>query len=242
MRFQQLFSLPQAVRSLRAAGWLTLLGLSTSACVENQSSVYIHQVMAQLGDCAVTWSPDEAALGSGIMDLAVTRSYSAALLIGNQLQPLGNNVSLRAETSRLRIQNVQVRVMNGDLSQELIAYRSAVSATISPDRSENPGFGGVFVDIIPESNELQLEEGKLYIAIVSVEGETLGGTKVKSGEFQFPINTCYGCTVRSSLTLDPTGALVCDPSIEVEEPACHPGQGPTSCQFCREQNCQSKGN
>jgi len=208
-----------------------LVATLTSGCVENKSSVYIHQVQAYGEGCnPPLFAPGELTATMGVMDPGFENGYTAGLLIGNQLTPLGESETLRSETSRFIVKGYEVYLLTGDLSRELLAFTQVASGTVSPTNDEDPGFGGVFATLIPAG--FAVEPNSLYVANVRVFGETLGGTPLETAEFSFAIQTTpYGV---NSYGYDQAGDCVGGAPPEGVRVACLAGQdGPTSCALCK---------
>ncbi len=202
----------------------------TSGCVENKSSVYIHQVQAYSDGCdPPLFAPDELTTTTGVMDPGFQNGYTAALLIGNQLTPLGDSETLRTETSRFVIKGYEVHLMSGDLGAELLAFTQVASGTVSPTNDEDPGYGGVFATLIPPG--FAARPNTLYVASVRVFGETLGGTPLETAEFSFAIQTTSSGA--SSYGYNEDGDCINGEPPDELRLACIYGQdGATSCGRC----------
>lgn len=162
----------------------------TTGCVDNIDMVYIHTMM-DTSSCTVTFTPDQAFISEGAIDLAVGDTFVAAILIGNQMTPLGNQNSLRAETSRFLIKGMEVHVLSGDLGSELKAFTTVAAGTVSPSSGgTDPGWGGIFATIVPPG--LPLQAGKRYVSRIRIFGTTLAGAELQTGWFDFPINVTKG--------------------------------------------------
>ncbi len=181
------------MRLTKLAPTLTLLGLvaATSGllggCVDNRSTLFINNVI-YLGpddDCGFEASLDGEYRGTGLYDQFSGAPYTAGLVVANQLAPLGDNDTLRPETSRIQIQGAVVEVTSPQGGTPVEAFTVPFAGTIQPDDSEDPGLASISVSLLP-ANE-RLSPGT-YIVGITVFGETLAGTDVESGRFDFPIN------------------------------------------------------
>jgi len=152
-------------------------GLS-GGCVENRATLYIESVLGQSGDsdeCDIT-PPGEVFVASGSFDPGSGTSYVAYLVVANQMVPLGDNDTLRPETSRIQLEGAEISMPGQD------TYSVPFSATVHPDPSTAPGYVTVGVPILRSD-----VTAGVYQVTVVVYGTTLGGLNVESGEFVFPI-------------------------------------------------------
>ena len=180
-------------------------------CAENESSIFIRQVQAPSSDCLLVADPGTKARAVGVLDVALAREYRAGLLIGNQLVARGSSEDLRTETSAFRAEGLDVRVERIDGSA-LSEFSTAVTGLIWPGSSSSPGWGMVSGVIMDRSSgdtmasTLATAGGtKRVVSVLKVYGKTLGGHKLESGAYRFPIDLCYGCLVYNS-TRDDTDA------------------------------------
>ncbi len=191
------------------AGSLLLGGLGLAGgCAENRSSLYIESVMyidPSGSDCVADPSGDTPFLSTGFLDLAVRESYIAPIIIGNQLYPVGNGARLRTETSRIQIESADVIVepISGSGGG---SYRVPFSAIVHPG-DDDPGKTGVFVELVPRG---VIGDVGQYMLSVTLNGRTLGGTPIQSGEWHFPLTACEGCLLRCPS----------DPEAEIEWHPC----------------------
>jgi len=84
-----------------------------------------------------------------------------------------------------------------------------------------------FLNAIQANGSAAFSNGIQLLTYTKVEGVTLGNDSEESGEFEFPVNFCYGCLV-ANLALDPNSAVgyCLDTAIAVPTTAqtCVPGQ------------------
>lgn len=180
-------SVPTVLAGSMLLGGLGLVG----GCAENRSSLFIAAAMyidPTGTECVADPSGDVTTIADGVIDLAIRTSYTAPLLIANQLYSVGNGALLRTETNRIQIESADITVeaisgSGGD------SYRIPVSGLVDVGDDE-PGQSGIFVDLVPEG--VITQEGQ-YIIKVKVNGRTLGGTPIQSGEWLFPLVACTGC-------------------------------------------------
>lgn len=177
------------------AGSLLLAGLGlVGGCAENRSSLYIEAVMYidPLGsECIADPSGDSAFLPGGTVDLLIRSDYYAPLLVGNQLYPVGNGARLRTETNRIQVESADITIepLSGSGGT---SFRVPVSATVHPG-DDDPGQVGVFVELIPRG---AISDVGSYIVHITLNGRTLGGTPIQSGEWLYPVEVCEGCLRR----------------------------------------------
>jgi len=166
--------------------------------------LFIRQAQALVpGKCTVDESPSSVSLLQGQLDVAFQTQYVAALLVGNQLVPRGNSSQLRTETARIQIQGSIVRAED---AMGAIAWGPATvpgSGFVDPASGSDPSFGVISTVLLGadlgSSLQTSLQQNRSLVrhftAVARVFGRTLGGMSVESGEWRFPINVCYGCSV-----------------------------------------------
>jgi hypothetical protein len=169
------------------------LAFSTTACVQNESSLFLRGVLDWEGsDCTVTADPSSGTLANGILDAALTNTYTGALLVGNQLVPRGSSDQLRTETARIALRGAEVRVAN---TQQDTIREFSVDGTgfVDPASGTTPGYGVFWATLIPSLSGIDVPT--TVIANARVYGRTLGGREVESGELAFPIVVCDRCLI-----------------------------------------------
>lgn len=182
-----------------------LVAAVTGACTDTDTSMFIQgNIQLQAPTCIARADASAVLLGEGLLDVAFSLEYTAALLVGSQLAPRGDKAQLRPETMRVALKGAEVSL--SDLQgREIEGDFSVVgNGFVNPSPSDAPGYGVVFVDLIPATvgDRLQRDlrgEGvgasRTVIADVSVFGDTLGGDEVQTASYLFPIKVCYGCSV-----------------------------------------------
>jgi len=191
-------------------GWVLSVmmgGIITSiaSCSENESSIFIRQVLKPSGaDCSFSAEPGGSALSTGVMDLAFTREYQAGLLLGNQLVERGSADQLRTETARFLAEGAEVELETTD-GKGINSFTVPVRGFVDPSTGTEPGWGVVTATLIDSGTGQGLAAGfpegqrstveGLVVAVVKVFGHTLGGKELDSGKYRFPISICYGCLV-----------------------------------------------
>ncbi|HVU04012.1 MAG TPA: hypothetical protein VHE30_19770 [Polyangiaceae bacterium] len=242
----------RSLRFLLAAGSVSGAALSFSGCVENESTLFVHGVLlAKPPDCIVTPDPGQLTLGSGVLDIALARSYRAALLVGNQFAPRGAKTQLKTETTRVILTGAEVtltdsatgEVFNCPSQPNCGQYSVYGSGFADSSRSEDPGWGIVFAQLVPNAvgeaiaadtgNPILSDRTKTIglVATIKVFGRSLGGKDVESGDFSFPIDVCNRCLIDYSHA-DTAGACLTPTGFEGDK-ICQPGQDQTvDCRAC----------
>jgi hypothetical protein len=182
---------------------IATLTTCATACVDNDSSMYVEGVLALTPPaCEVKADPSSAQLFRGTLDVAFLQSYQGAVLVANQLTPRGVKKQLRTETQGVELQGAEITVTNAQ-GTVLEEFSVPTGGFVHSNTSESPGYGLAFVTMIPPqlgkrlSDQLGQARGAsvTVIAGIRVFGTSLGGTEITSGEFTFPIDVCFGCLV-----------------------------------------------
>ncbi len=202
MRFTKL------TRALSLAAILAAGATMTGGCADNRTSLVIMFVQAPDDNCEFEVSQDSDGYSRGRYDPSFGQGYRVQLLLGNGLQPLGDNDTLRAETSRIQLQGCEVSVASAQAQGASVAsYTQPLAFIINPDDSEDLGLASVGVEIIPASIGVGLAAGT-YIVTLRMFGTTLGGKKIESGEFAFPVDVGSLAWCVSSLDLGHSGGCL----------------------------------
>lgn len=184
---------------LIAAAGLGTLALGSSGCADNDSMMFVRQVIAVVApECIAKADTGGLFRTSGTLDTLFSFRYDAALLVGNQLTKRGDRDQLRTETSRVALRGSEVRLL--DTSERLIAeFTVPGSGFVDPASGDTPGYGVMGTTLIPQNIAQQFSASGsgpvTIIANVRVFGETLGGEDVESAELSFPITVCTGCLI-----------------------------------------------
>lgn len=209
----------------------------SSACADNNVSIFVRQVQAPAsGECSYQAQPSQPAYGLGVLDVMLALQYRAALLVGNQLVPRGATDMGRAETARVAMTDAEVHVEIPGVG-EITSFTVPGNGFADPSQGGEPGWG-IFMTILVDTasatvlrdsvlraaGDSRLSEFVRVVASVKVFGQTLGGQKVESGVFKFPIEVCYGCLVSF-----PSDAN--DPALANDQPNCKK-EGTSTSQPC----------
>jgi hypothetical protein len=203
---------------LVAAGSFVAIGGLLSGCGDNESVLFIQGViMPEPPDCTFSPSASGTMLMSGMVDVSLTKSYQAVLLVGSQITRQGSRDQLRTETSRVSILGAEVHVLD-DGNSEVESYTVNASGQIEPSSGQEPGYGVVSTVLLQGGDERGVGQ---FISRIQVYGQTLGGQDVESNWFRFPIEIVDG-----DLNTGP-----CDSTdITGERTTCWPGQDFADCE------------
>jgi len=179
--------------------------LSASSCVDNDGSLVIIGIMsppvATGGTCAYTANIIGPFLSYGTLDVAFADQYIPTLLIGNQMNPQGNQSIDRVETDNVILQGAIVRVTDA-AGATLDNYTVPGDGFVPPSSGGTAGIASFATTLVsPTAADAARQEvaanfgTKRLIAYVKVYGTTTGGTHLESGEVAFPVNACFGCLV-----------------------------------------------
>jgi hypothetical protein len=189
---------------------LLVVGLAVSAalpaCATNDQTIFIRNALAPAitrtnGICTYTNDPAQPALFQATVDLGVTDSYFAILLVGNQLIPRSDPQNNRAESNRVHINGAIVRVTetDGTLIRE---FTSLATGFADPGNNNAAEFGTIGVTgidaptkdiLLPTLPNRQVS--RTVLMNFKAFGTSLGGEDVESGEYQLPARVCNGCLV-----------------------------------------------
>ncbi len=198
-----------AQRTRRIVGGLAgaaIAALCVTSCVDNDGSLVIIGIMspptATGGTCAYTANIIGPFLSYGTMDVAFADQYIPTLLIGNQMNPQGNQSLDRVETDNVILQGAIVRVTDASGAQ-LDDYTVPGDGFVPPSSGGTAGIASFATTLVSPTassivvNDLQNAYGstKRLISYVKIFGTTTGGTHIESGEVAFPIDACLGCLV-----------------------------------------------
>ncbi len=206
---------------------------TAAACSHNDGSVFIAGVLApptssQNGVCLFQANPAGPFLSSGVMDVALAERYAPVILIGNQLVPRGDNANLRVETNRFIIQGTIVRITDAQGGQ-IASYTIQGGGEVDPAVGGTPGYATFAPQIIDSATSALLRNKifnnqrgptKRLITFFKVFGATTGGVSLESMEFEYPVETCWGCLVTF-----PPGS---DDPAQLPRPNCKAGAGTSS--------------
>jgi hypothetical protein len=223
-----------------AAGLMVLAAGSilAPACADNESSLFVRAVQVPDEMCNYPAASEDVPVWlGGSMDVRVRSSYTAALIVGNQLVRRGEEEQIRTETSRIQLYAADVAILDsGDAVVQRADGSSAefeipVTGFVDPGSGSEPGYGTASATLIDSgtADQLRAQIGPGgfvdVVASVIMRGRTLGGNELESAEFRFPISVCDGCLIAPSKADDPANPAVdCDNVMELEDFFCNLGQ------------------
>ena len=191
----------------RALAAVAVSVVAISACVANDGSLFIQGVLAPPtaaadGTCVYASTATGPFISTGTLDVALASQYTPSLLIANQLVERGSSTESRVETNRVQIQGSIVRVTSA-AGAELRSYTVPTSGFVDVSSGGTPGLGTISTVLVDSDtvNALRQQLGTIgsglvrLLIYVKVYGTTTGGAHVETGEYQFPVNACFGCLV-----------------------------------------------
>ena len=194
----------------RALAAMAVSIVAVSACVANDGSMFIQGVLAPPAsgaDGTCVYSPTAAGpfISVGTLDVALGSQYIPTLLVANQLVARGSSSESRVETNRVQIQGSIVRITLTDTSLGIPerSYTVPSAGFVDVSSGGTPGYGSITTVLVdPDTtNALRQKLGGIgsglirLLIYVKVYGTTTGGAHVETGEYQFPVNACFGCLV-----------------------------------------------
>jgi hypothetical protein len=187
-------------------------GAAVFACVHNDSSIFIQNVLAPQqvssgASCVYTSATTQPYISSGFLDLAFKYDYDAEYLVGNQLVAEANSSQLMTETSTVTIQGAVIRIT--DSAGNAIGTKTftrLTSGTIYPANGGVPSYTSIGLTSVIDTNTgmavaaansaLLAMGGRVRVVTYTrFFGNTLGGRYVESDEFEFPVDICQGCLI-----------------------------------------------
>lgn len=233
--------------SLPVLGVAALCSLAAPGCEDNASMLFIKGVLAiETTNCVAKPESSGTLRAFGRVDTSFPGGYVAALLVGSQLTQRGSREQLRTETARLTLEGAEV-TLNDTAGNPLDIgtnnpFTTLGTGFVDPAGGTQPGFGAIFVDVIPggivDDVARALNGRGVVQAKIRVFGTTLGGEDIESGEYTFSIEVCNGCLISYPAAADSSlagedyecGAIV---ASSTSDTVCALGQDEvTSCSLC----------
>lgn len=165
---------------------LCTASVSMFGCTDYSPSVFVRQaqIIDPEDECVVEADPEAGALFSGRYDPAVgTNGYFAALLVGNQLIPRGDEDQLKPEANRVQFYEAEVELLSQAGDSMGAAFFQTISGFADPSRGTEPGYGVAGITLIPPGTGAS----GTVVARIIVRGVTLGGEDVETAFWDFPI-------------------------------------------------------
>lgn len=190
-------STTQSLLSLGLLSFTALLALPS--CADNNSSLFVVGVI-DISSTSCVAKPDTTVvtLSNGVLDVEFNKSYTAFLLVGNQLTQRGSREQLRTETSRISLRGAEVTLTTLDGKTTIKEYSTVGTGFVDQASGDVPSYGAMAVNIIPPllGGDAAVQALGTVLAKIRVFGDTLGGASMTSSELDFPITICRGCLVR----------------------------------------------
>ena len=189
-------------RGLLAGTALLTAATIGPGCAEPESSLFVRQVVAvQPPDCIARPEAGGLFLGTGVLDVGLRDEYRGTLLVGNQLVPNGSQDLVRTEANRIALQTATVRIE--DVAGTVLSdFEVPVTGFVDQSNGGEPGYGLATLPLIDSGAVGKIRAGlakgasKRLVTFVQVIGRSLGGSEIKSNEFQFVVQACNGCLIQ----------------------------------------------
>lgn len=225
-----------------------LLAALIGSCSEESSRVVVTgNGFLKPPECTLKAAGDATVLLRGTLDIALSSTYVADLIFGNQMISRASRDQLRTETDGASMQEATVLVTTvidgvegtvADYTTPSSGYASAA------DEGGDPGYGIASVVIVPAVavdavRDQVLTKGSVELTTTTtLIGKTTGNHDLESMPFVYVVNLCYGCLIAF-----PEGSETCDSTSKVTlTGGCRRGQdGYTPCTSCLENPaCQAR--
>lgn len=191
-------------RRLCTGALLGALAATSIACTETNSTIFVRQmVVPDEEECVYEPDPSGTFFLEGTYDYSIPDAvgsdqpgYFGAMLVGNQLTQRGDADTLRLETGRVQLYEIEVQVFSFD-GQLLSEYTQPTSGFVDPSNGTDPGYGvtgGTLVDPVA----IAAVRGSAFptqrvVSRIKIFGTTTGGEDVETAEWDFPVTVCAGC-------------------------------------------------
>jgi hypothetical protein len=199
---------------LAGAAVLACATTVTSACVHDNSTIFVYDVLAPQevsnGElCTYSNDTSQLFISQGTADTDFIDFYTATYLVGNQLVPQINPQTPQTESSYVQIQGAVVRITDA-AGHQLNTYTYPISSQLPPLNGTQPGYAPVIGVMTIDHDTLFSQSVQSVvnpppptrrgfvrlITYVRFFGQTTGGDSVESDEFEFPVNVCKGCLIQ----------------------------------------------
>ncbi|MBW2701032.1 MAG: hypothetical protein JRF33_09455 [Deltaproteobacteria bacterium] len=221
------------------AGFL-VLALAVGGCVENDRSFTIIKVLIPDAASECDYTVDDYFRSSGLMDLSFPgyggeAFYALGVQVRNALPPVPSCETGNLYAHDIQLERVEIRYSFPQGRDEV--ERLAPAALLLEDQESQLLISGTFGAETEENIlvfiAIQSQVGAQLYSLgesaddvtlgVSIRliGSTLGGDRIESNEFLYPIRLCWGCL---------TDFACADGSY----PACLPGQDSVDFELCED--------
>ncbi|HEY5377548.1 MAG TPA: hypothetical protein VIK01_27905 [Polyangiaceae bacterium] len=177
-------------------------GSDGGALGSDEKSLFVAGVLSlDVTECLAKADVSAPRLSQGVLDLAFASSYTAFVLVGNQLPRAGSPT----ETERVALSGAEITLTTED-GTVLKSY-STIGTGFVDAATGSAAYGTMSVSVIPAALGASetVQSAQLLVAKIRVLGEALDGTKLTSSELDLPIKVCNGCLVQyPASAADPT--------------------------------------
>lgn len=153
-----------------------------------------HVIALESGWCVA--APDPTLfLGSGLLDVTLRNRYDASLLVGSTLGA-DHDAPSQADAVAIDAASVAVWTEGGEFIEE---REQVTTGFVEPRKKAKPGWGVVGVRLLTSDAVHAIVDQGLpatVIAHVRVAGNRLGGSRVETPMYRFPIELCAGCLIQ----------------------------------------------
>ncbi len=179
--------------------WIAALCHAGASCVTNNESIFIHNAIVPdpQDKCSIKADTARGALLAGTVDVNLTSAYVQFFLVGNEMVPRGDPARLRPETSKVQFTQADVQIFDGETVVD--DFSVPITGFVDEANETLPSYGVVEVDPLITTTTLKgittahKGGGVFVVARVRIRGVTLGGLKVRTGPYDFPVFVCAGC-------------------------------------------------
>lgn len=204
--------------------------LGAGACADSESTFYIAYAIPADAECVA--SPDgDIYIPEGALDITMAQSYTAFLVVHNEIVEQGDPDRPKTETSRVIVYDSEVSV-----EDPVSGYATEYSWPLAGFVPEGPdGTGVVSVLMLDQSSvanisaSLAPNEVRPVLVTVKLFGRTTGGLELESPEWTFAINigqcTLADCSAEFAEESETTPGVFI-PCTKEADPSeiCHVGQ------------------
>ncbi len=219
------------------AGFL-VLALAVGGCVENDRSLTVIKVLIPDGDCV--YAVDDYFRSSGLLDLAFPGYsgepyYALGVQVRNALPPVPSCETGNLYAHDIQLERVEIRY-SFPQGREVVEGMAPALLLLEDQESQlliSGTFGAETTENILAFTAIQSQVGALLFALgedadqvvlginIKLIGSTLGGDRIESNEFLYPISLCWGCLTD----------FACE---DGSYPACLPGQDSVDFDLCED--------
>jgi len=188
---------------------LLVLAAAAAACVDNRVTIEVrgHAFPSAFAPCNFV-PGGQFQLGPGVLDVSAGRTYGAVLYVKNNASntteaspgTVASSNAWRALAARVRV-NPSDYIADFPPSPAMIPVQVSQRLPLDGQTTLPGAESAQFTDIISAEVGLLIANAAIaagpqpqrIVVGVKLEGETLSGTKVDSGEWFYAIDICQGC-------------------------------------------------